>query len=49
MKKSSNFVILNYKVTPIEYKEEIETIMILFNEELIYEGIDFGYVLEESC
>ncbi|CED93281.1 Exonuclease super protein [Romboutsia ilealis] len=38
-----------YKVTPIEYKEEIETIMTLFNEELLYEGIDFGYVLEESC
>ena len=38
-----------YKVTPTEYKEEIENIILLFNEDLLYEGIDFGYILEESC
>ena len=38
-----------YKVTTTEYKEEIENIILLFNEDLLYEGIDFEYILEESC
>lgn len=38
-----------YKVTTAEYKEEIENIISLFNEDLLYEGIDFEYILEESC
>ena len=38
-----------YKVTTIEYKEEIENIISLFNEDMLYEGIDFKYTLKESC
>ena len=38
-----------YKVTTTEYKEEIENIILLFNEDLLYEGIDVEYILEESC
>lgn len=38
-----------YKVTATEYKEEINSIAELFNEDLLYEGIDVGYILEESC
>src|SRR5699024_6485921 len=30
-----------YKVTTIEYKEEIENIISLFNEDMLYEGIDY--------
>ena len=37
-----------YKVTNTEYKEEIENIIILFNEDLLDEGIDLEYILEES-
>ncbi|WP_286317099.1 hypothetical protein [Romboutsia ilealis] len=37
-----------YKVTYIEYKEKIETIMTLFNKDVLYGCIDFGYILEES-
>ena len=38
-----------YKVTTTEYKEEIENIILSFNEDLLYEGIDVEYILEESC
>ncbi len=38
-----------YKVTENEYSEEIGNIINLFNEDLLYENIDVGIVLEESC
>ena len=42
--------ISNYEVTLTDVaKEEIENIILLFNEDLLYEGIDFEYILEESC
>jgi len=37
-----------YKVTDIEYEEEIENIIILFNEDLLDENIDIEYILEKS-
>ena len=42
--------ISNYEVTLTDVaKEEIENIILLFNEDLLYEGIDVEYILEESC
>ncbi|MBQ6631484.1 MAG: exonuclease domain-containing protein [Romboutsia sp.] len=38
-----------YKVTEEEYLEEIDNILNLFNEDLIYENIDFNNILEKSC
>ena len=37
-----------YKVTNTEYEEEINNIIALFNEDLLCEDIDFGYILGES-
>ena len=38
-----------YKVTEKEYVEDIDNILNLFNEDLIYENIEFNNILEESC
>ena len=38
-----------YKVTEEEYLEEIDNILNLFNEDLIYENIEFNNILEKSC
>ncbi|WP_296647480.1 3'-5' exonuclease [Romboutsia sp. 13368] len=38
-----------YKVTEKEYREEIDNILNLFNEDLIYENIKFNSILEQSC
>ena len=37
-----------YKVTEKEYVEEIDNIINLFNEDLIYENIEFNNILEKS-
>ena len=38
-----------YKVNVEEYREEIDNIITLFNEDLEYENIDFNETLEKSC
>ena len=38
-----------YKVNVEEYREEINNIITLFNEDLEYENIDFSETLEKSC
>lgn len=38
-----------YKVTEEEYLEEIDNILNLFTEDLIYENIEFNNILEKSC
>ena len=38
-----------YKVNVEEYREEINNIITLFNEDLEYENIDFNETLEKSC
>lgn len=38
-----------YKISQSEYREEIENIINLFDEDLLCEDIDFSQVLEESC
>ncbi|MGL6107217.1 exonuclease domain-containing protein [Romboutsia sp.] len=38
-----------YRLNQNQYKEEIENIINLFEEDLLFEGIDFSKILKESC